>query len=102
MNTKQIITYLGLALLGALALGLWTSVAAPAAAPLLLTEEQFQEFQNILGEMKGGWTELRGLPAGFRSLQDETTRLQQHVTDVRRLMASRGTPRSPTRPPRLA
>jgi HK97 family phage major capsid protein len=98
MNTKQIITYLSLALLGALALGLWTldfglwtSVAALAAAPLVLTEEQVQEFQNILGEMKGGWTELRGLPAGFRSLQDETTRLQQHVTDVRRLMASRGT-----------
>src|SRR5438105_2533571 len=98
MNTKKIIGYIGLALLAALAVGLWTldfglwtSAAglALAAAPLALTEEQIKEFQGILGEIKGGWSEMKNLPVTFKSLQDENTRLQQHMTDVRRLMASR-------------
>ncbi|MEY2428197.1 MAG: hypothetical protein QOJ40_1082 [Verrucomicrobiota bacterium] len=98
MNTKKIIGYVGLALLAALAVGLWTldfglwtSAAglALAAAPLALTEEQIKEFQGILGEIKGGWSEMKNLPATFKSLQDENARLQQHMTDVRRLMAAR-------------
>ena len=58
------------------------------AAPAALTEEQVKEFQAILGEVKDGWTQLKDLPAGFRSLQDDTTRLQQHVNEVRRLVAA--------------
>jgi HK97 family phage major capsid protein len=98
MNTKKIIGYIGLALLAALAVGLWTldfglwtSAAglALAAAPLALTDEQIKEFQGILGEIKGGWSEMKNLPATFKSLQDENARLQQNMTDVRRLMATR-------------
>src|SRR5215472_1448960 len=55
----------------------------------VLTDEQIQEFQGILGEMKGGWAELKGLPAACKSLQDENTQLKQQMTDVRRLMAAR-------------
>ena len=55
----------------------------------ILSEEQVKEFQGILGEMKGGWAEIKALPATFKTLQDETGRLQQHVTDVRRLLAAR-------------
>jgi HK97 family phage major capsid protein len=62
---------------------------ALASAPVVLSEEQVKEFQGILGELKGGWAELKPLPDGFRSLQDETAQLKQHVTDVRRLLASR-------------
>src|SRR5258705_4599544 len=97
MNTKKIIEYIGLALLAALAVGLWTldsglwtcASLALAAAPLVLTEEQIKEFQGILGEIKGDWSGIKNLPATFKSLQDENTRLQQHMTDVRRLMATR-------------
>jgi HK97 family phage major capsid protein len=55
----------------------------------ILTEEQVKEFQGILGEIKGGWAELKALPATFKTLQDETGRLREHVTDVRRLLAGR-------------
>ena len=98
MNTKHnLLTLLGLALLGALAVGLYTldlglctSAFALAAAPLVITEEQIKEFQGILGELKGGWAELKQLPASFKTFQDESAELKQHVTDVRRLLASRG------------
>ncbi len=94
---KRIVSYVGLALLAALAVlgvwtldfGLWTSAVALAAVPLVLTEEQVQEFQNILGEIKGGWAEVKALPSVCKVLQDETGQLKQHVTDVRRLMAAR-------------
>ena len=49
----------------------------------VLTDEQIQEFQMILGEMKGGWAELKGLPTACKSLQDENTQLKQQMTDVR-------------------
>ena len=55
----------------------------------ILTEEQVKEFQGILGEMKGGWAEIKALPATFKTLQDESGRLREHVADVRRLLAAR-------------
>jgi len=61
-----------------------------AIAPLALTEEQVKEFQGILGELKTGWAGLKDLPASCRSLEEETTQLKQHLTEVRRLMAARG------------
>src|SRR5437879_437406 len=98
MNTRRkLVGYIGLALLTALAVGLWTvdfglwtcAGLALASVPLVLTDEQVKEFQSILGEMKGGWAELRSLPGTFKSLQDENTQLKQQMTDVRRLMAAR-------------
>ena len=54
-----------------------------------ITEEQIHEFQVILGEVKGGWAAIKDLPAAFKTFEDEQARLRQHVTDVRRLLASR-------------
>ncbi len=70
-------------------LALLPSACALALAPVVLTEDQVQEFQSILGELQGGWAELKALPATCQSLQDETTQLRQHVSDVRRLLAAR-------------
>jgi HK97 family phage major capsid protein len=71
----------------------WQSAAGGlclvAAAPLVLTEEQVNEFQSILGELKGGWAELKLLPTSFKTVRDETAGLKQEVTEVRRLMAGR-------------
>ena len=63
-----------------------------------LTEEQTNEFSAILAEIKGGWAELKSLPATCKSLQDQTSQLTQHVTDLRRSTLRRSTlhaPRSP-------
>src|SRR5258706_2809730 len=92
----KIVGIIGLALLAALAVTLChppSSIlafgAALATVPLVLSEDQVKEFQSILGEMKGGWAELKALPASFKSFQDENTQLQQQMTDVRRLVAAR-------------
>lgn len=55
-----------------------------------LTEEQVKEFQGVLGEIKGGWAEVKALPAVFKTVQDETSQLGQQLKDVRRLLAGRG------------
>ena len=60
-----------------------------ALAPLALTDEQLKEFESILGEMKGGWAELRGLPSTCKGLQDENAQLKEQISGVRRLMTSR-------------
>ena len=92
----KIVGIIGLALLAALAVTLchlpsaiFACGVALASVPLVLSEEQVKEFQSILGEMKGGWAELKTLPATFKSFQHDSTQLQQQMTDVRRLLASR-------------
>jgi HK97 family phage major capsid protein len=54
-----------------------------------LTEEQVKEFQDILGELKSSWADVKGLPGTFKALQDETAQLKQHVCEARRLMLGR-------------
>ncbi len=54
-----------------------------------MTETQTQEFETILSDIKGGWSEVKTLPATFKALQEQTTGLQQHVQEVRRLLAAR-------------
>jgi HK97 family phage major capsid protein len=39
--------------------------------------------------VKGGWAEIKALPATFKVLQDDTAQLAQQMKDVRRLMAGR-------------
>src|SRR5215472_11954943 len=68
-------------------------------APAGLSEDQVKEFQGILGEVKGGWNQIKDLPATFRSLQDETGRLQQQFNQVRRLLTERGHGACPARRP---
>ena len=92
----KIVGIIGLALLAALAVTLChlPSAILPfgmvlASVPLVLSEEQVKEFQSILGEMKGGWAELKALPVTFKTFQHDSTQLQQQMTDVRRLLAAR-------------
>ena len=98
---------LALALLAILANHLWGSVpwpggwAALAAAPLVLSEEQVKEFQVILGEIKGGWGELKKLPEVFASFKNDNETLRREVTDVRRWLAGRAGGGSATRAPGL-
>ena len=95
---KALLICLGLAILAVLALTLehamWYHCTgalglALAVAPIVLTDEQVKEFQSLLGEMKGGWAELKPLPASFKALQDESLQLQQNVNEMRRTLAAR-------------
>jgi HK97 family phage major capsid protein len=60
--------------------------------PTPLTEDQLQEFQTMLGEIKGDWAEVKTLPTTLKTLQDDNAKLKQHFSDVRRLLASRQSP----------
>lgn len=66
-----------------------------------LTEDPIKEFQGLLGELKGGWAEVKTLPAAFKSFQDETARLDQQLKDLRRLLAARAHAPSRSRTPGL-
>lgn len=105
---RRITVTIGLALLAALGVGL-AEVAAGrlpelalgvclAAAPVVLSEEELREFQGLLGEMKGGWAELKPLPAACRQLERQTSGLEQHITQMRRLLASRASAAPAGRP----
>jgi HK97 family phage major capsid protein len=69
--------------------------------PVILTEDQVKEFQGILGEVKGGWAEIKALPATIKTLQDDSAQLQNQFKDVRRLVVGRGTTNARTRGPGL-
>jgi HK97 family phage major capsid protein len=68
---------------------------------VILTEDQVKEFQGILGEVKGGWAEIKALPATIKTLQDDSAQLQNQFKDVRRLVAGRGTTSPRVRGPGL-
>jgi HK97 family phage major capsid protein len=55
-----------------------------------MNQDQLTELQTVLTDIKTGWTDVKQLPAGFKALQDDHTRLEQQFTDVRRLLAARG------------
>jgi HK97 family phage major capsid protein len=60
-----------------------------AAAPVALTEAQITEFQGILGDIKTGWAELKGLPAALKTAQDEQAQVKQELTSLRRAAVTR-------------
>jgi HK97 family phage major capsid protein len=66
-----------------------TLQAPPANGAANPTDEQANEFQSLLAEMQGNWTEIKELPAACRSLQEETSQLREHLGDVRRRVAAR-------------
>src|SRR5207244_9994856 len=94
MKTKTIISYIGLALLAALAVTLWTLDCGPALAggtcaglalaalPLVLTEDSIKEFQGILGEIKEAG--IKSVPGSIKSLQEATSELRNQVSGIRR------------------
>jgi HK97 family phage major capsid protein len=65
------------------------SMVMLALAPLALTEDQVKEFRGILDDMRSGWPEMKGLPAGIKAIQEEQTRVQEQLADIRRREAAR-------------
>src|SRR5882762_6701529 len=47
-------------------------------------EQQLIELRTTLNEMKGGWAQVRNLPALVKTLQDENDELKGHVTKLRK------------------
>jgi HK97 family phage major capsid protein len=59
------------------------------AAPIALTEDQIKEFQGILGDIKTGWAELKGLPAALKAAVDDQAQVKQDLNSLRRIAATR-------------
>src|SRR6266702_4259695 len=57
-------------------------------APSELTEDQTKDFQTILTDIRGGWAEVKSLPATVKSLEDENAQLRDELTDLRRSLLS--------------
>src|SRR5690349_14876759 len=55
----------------------------------LVMSEQTAEIQNLLTEIKGGWTGVSGLPAEMKTLREGNDRLATDLKEVRRQLASR-------------
>src|SRR5437870_5258417 len=55
---------------------------SPETAPA--TEDQLSEFNNLLTDIRGGWVEVKSLPAVVKTLQDNNDHLTQEVTALRR------------------
>src|SRR5579859_7220852 len=66
-----------------------------------MTDQQISEFQSLLGEIQGGWAEVKTLPATCKTLQEQTGQIEQRVNDVRRLLAARTAAAPCTRAPGL-
>ena len=54
-----------------------------------MTEEQVNEFAATAAELKSRLPQIETLSSSVKTLQDENAQLRQHVTDVRRLLATR-------------
>lgn len=63
------------------------------------TEEPAGEFQELLGEMRSGWSEIRQLPGAVRELREEGARAKQQLAELRRSSAVRAQERTRARPP---
>ena len=59
--------------------------------------EQTGEIQNLLTEIKGGWTGVSALPAEVKALREGSDRLATDLKEVRRQLASRQTVMAPRR-----
>ena len=58
----------------------WAAVGVLCAtAPVALTESQLREWQSILGDIKGGWDRVKGLPESLQILQDQVNGLRKSV-----------------------
>ena len=54
-----------------------------------MTEEQVREFTTNAAELKTRLPQIETLSSSVKSLQDDSTQLKQHMTDVRRRLLSR-------------
>src|SRR6266404_5331430 len=57
-------------------------------APSELTADQTKDFENMLTDIRGGWSAVKSLPAMFKGLQADNARLTQDLAAVRRSLVS--------------
>jgi HK97 family phage major capsid protein len=95
MKHKMKFKYLGLALLGALAVvavlachnaleALFTGGVSMALAPLAVTEEQLQEWRALMGDIKSDLPSLKGLPQACQTLREEHSGLERQLKEVQK------------------
>jgi HK97 family phage major capsid protein len=60
-----------------------------------MTESQTLELTSFLTDIKTDWAQLKDLPAAVKSLRDDHVRLDQQLTDTRRVFASRAAAPAP-------
>jgi hypothetical protein len=58
---------------------------------MIVTDDQVSELQTTLKEVKESWSALKDLPGSVSTLQDETNRLREQLSGVRRALAARPT-----------
>jgi HK97 family phage major capsid protein len=75
-----------------------TSHPTPGAAASAALE---RDTQQVLTDIRGGWSEIQPLPGLVRTLQDDQNRLRQQLTDARRLALGSGAATSARRTPGL-
>jgi HK97 family phage major capsid protein len=67
-----------------------------------MTDNQLTEFETVMTEIRGDWSQLKPMPTALKSLQAAHDQLSQQMTGMRRLMASRGSSPAPHRPGRVS
>jgi HK97 family phage major capsid protein len=62
----------------------------PGSAPAsTIPEGQVAELENVVGEIRGTWSTIRGLPAQFQTLKEGTDKLSDDLREVRRGLLSK-------------
>lgn len=56
---------------------------------MIVTDDQVSELQTTLKEVKESWSALKDLPGSVSTLQEETNRLREQLSGVRRALAAR-------------
>src|SRR5437016_5038993 len=62
---------------------------APSPETPPAAEDQPSEFNNLLTDIRGGWVEVKSLPAAVKTLQDNNDHLSAEVSALRRSFATR-------------
>jgi HK97 family phage major capsid protein len=68
----------------------------PGAPPAdTTTEGQLAELENVVGEIRDAWSEIRGLPAEVKTLKEGTDKLSGDLREVRRGLLTRAAVSAP-------
>src|SRR5207245_5786317 len=54
-----------------------------------------ENLDSLLTDIRGGWEQVKSLPATVKSLEDDNTRSRDDLTDLRRSLLSRSTLHAP-------
>jgi HK97 family phage major capsid protein len=74
------------------------SFAMAATAPVALSEDEVKEFKSVLGDMKGGWAEIKKLPELLKGVQQENEKLKGDLDTLRKIQLNLRTAQRIARP----